>query len=297
MNFKDYYEELGIPHYANEQLIKQAYRSLAREYHPDVNNGDKQSEERFKSIIEAYQVLSNKEQRQRYDVLHRRYRRWLEYGNPEELDWSKWQTTSQMPNFDFFFNVLDSIIGGEEEPQHDWREPRPGDDLEIIVELSLEEALHGVSRLVRVNQRQVKVSIAPGVQHGAEIRMPGYGTPGLLGLSSGDLYIIVQVLPHDQFERFGDDLHTHVSVDIYTALLGGVVTVTTLDGDMPLAIPPRTQSGTVFCLNGRGMPRFRNDGERGDMYAHVNLVFPETLSDTEVDILCKLGEARRSRYR
>lgn len=293
--FKDYYAELGIPHHASEQLIKQSYRALAREFHPDVNNGDKLAEERFKTITEAYKVLSNRDLRRRYDSLHRRYRRWLEYGKPDELDWSKWEAMSQMPSFDFFYSVLDSIIGLDDEPQHEWRDPRPGDDLEVVVEISLEEAYSGVTRLVRVNRRQVKIDIPAGVQHGTEIRMPGYGAPGLLGISSGDLYIVVQVLPHQQFVRAGDDLHTDITVDIYTSLIGGEVSVPTLNGDVPLSIPPGTQAGHIFCLSKQGMPRARQNRERGDLFVRTRLAFPDVMSETEVDILCKLAQARRAR--
>jgi curved DNA-binding protein len=293
MEFKDYYAELGLPRGASEQSIKQAYRNLARQFHPDVNPDNKDAEERFKAIGEAYTVLSDPKRRKRYDSLYRRYRRWVEYGDPGNLDWAKWQKMANMPSFDFFFTVLDSVIGLEEK-HVDTETQRPGDDLEVTITVTLEEVLQGAQRTVRVDRRRIDISIPPGIHHGMEVCRRGHGTPGVLGIPPGDLYVVVQIEPHPIFERKGDDLVVSVPVDIFTSLIGGEVSVPTLDGeDVTVEIPPRTQADSFFCVSGKGLPHMRNTEQRGNLFARVKLVLPEPISESEMKTLRKMAQKRK----
>jgi curved DNA-binding protein len=307
--FKDYYAVLGVPPDADEQAIKQAYRKLARQYHPDVNPGDKQAEERFKEINEAYQALSDPERRRKYDDLRQQYQHWQQRGGTGPFNWDQWQvrpgervytrTVSPEDLEDLFggaapFSDFFSAIFGDVRDRGRPAGPRRGRDLELPVEITLAEAFHGTTRTLQLDGRRLEARIPPGVRSGSRVRLAGQGNPGVAGGPPGDLYLVVQVAPHPQFERDGDDLTIVVPVDIYTAAVGGEVRVPTLDGAVLLKIPPRTQAETVFRLRGKGMPRLERPAERGDLFARVRLVLPEELSEHELATLKELAEARRS---
>lgn len=307
--FKDYYAALGVSPDADEQTIKQAYRKLARQYHPDVNPGDANAEARFKEINEAYQALSDPERRRKYDTLRRQYQQWQQQGGRETFNWGQWQATpgervytrtvnpedlqdlfgDASPFSDFF-----SSIFGEGFPRERAAGPRRGRDADVPVEITLEEAFHGTTRTIQVGDRRIEAHIPPGVRTGSRVRLAGQGYPGTAGGAGGDLYLVTEVLPHEQFEREGDDLRCVVPVDVYTAAAGGEIRVPTLDGAVMLKIPPRTQADRVFRLRGKGMPRPGRPQERGDLYARVKLVLPEQLSESEVETLRKLGHQRQA---
>lgn len=310
MEFKDYYSVLGVAPEADDQAIKQAYRKLARQYHPDVNPGDKQAEERFKEINEAYQALNDPERRRKYDELRDQYQRWQQRGGRGDFNWRQGQAApgEQAYSYNVSPEDLEDLFGGAS-PFSDFfrsiygqaadgrsaREVRPrrGRDIEATAEITLEEAFHGTARSIQVGDRRIEARIPPGVRTGSRIRLAGQGNPGVAGGPAGDLYLDVAIAPHPQFERDGDDLRVIVPLDIYTAATGGEVRVPTLDGAVMLKIPPRTQADRVFRLKGKGMPRLEKPAERGDLYATVKLVLPEPLSDTELETLRQLAQARR----
>jgi curved DNA-binding protein len=309
MEFKDYYQTLGVSPDADEKTIRQAFRKLARQYHPDVNPGDKAAEEQFKVINEANQVLSDPEQRKKYDALRAQYQRWQQSGGrSQDFNWQAWSTPPGEGVYEHqgSFDDLEDLFGGES-PFSDFfttifggarraeRAPRPrrGRDLESEVEVTLEEAFRGTTRALQIGDRRIEAKIPPGVYSGARVRLAGQGEPGRQGGPAGDLYLIIRVAPHATFERNGDDLFTEVPVDIYTAALGGEVRVPTLDGTVMLKIPPQTQSGRTFRLRGKGMPRLNDPNTRGDLYARVRLVLPEPLSERELEAFRELATARR----
>jgi curved DNA-binding protein len=317
MDFKDYYQILGVSPDASEKDIKQAYRKLARQHHPDVNPGDKSAEEKFKEINEAYQALSNPEQRKKYDAMRTDYGRWQQTGGrSQDFDWNSWQarqgegagTQYQYSNVDDlndlfgdespFSDFFTSTIGGARTSRAQGgrtRAPRPrrGRDLEHEVEITLEEAFKGATRMLQIGGRRIEARIPPGVDTGSRVRLAGQGEPGRNGGQPGDLYLIVRVLPHPTFERQGDDLYVDVPVDVYTAVLGGEVRVATLDGAVMLKVPPGTQSGRSFRIRNKGMPRLGNPGKRGDLYARVNLVLPEPLTEREIAAFRELAATRQ----
>ncbi len=308
--FKEYYDALGVSSDADEQAIKQAYRTLARQYHPDVKPGDKTAEERFKEINEAYQVLSDSEKRRKYDQMRQQYRDWQKYGGGMGgFDWSGGQADPD--GFAYAQNLspedLEDLFGGQSTfsdffssifggpgAQERTTQARRGRDVEVVAELTLEEAFHGTMRGIQVGARRIEARIPQGVRTGSRVRLSGQGQPGAAGGPAGDLYLVTHVLPHDSFERDGDDLRCEIPVDIFTAVSGGEAYVRTIDGRVKLEIPPRTQADLTFRLRRKGMPRLGSADERGDMYARVKLVLPEPLSTNEVDTLRNLAQQRQA---
>jgi len=317
MDFKDYYEILGVSPNADEKTIKQTYRKLARQYHPDLNPGDKEAEEKFKNINEAYQALSNAEQRKKYDELRAQYQRWQQGGGrPRDFNWQNWAAQpgqqadvryataedfedifgEASPFSDFFTSIFGQTPGpaAGAAGRARTRAPRKGQDVEAEVELTLEEAAHGTSRILQIGERRIEARIPAGVRNGSRVRLAGQGGPGTAGGQAGDLYLVVRLLPHPDFELEGDELHTKVPVDVFTAVAGGEVRVNTLERPVMLKIPAMTHSGQTFRIRGKGMPK-TGSSQRGDLYARVNLVLPENMTDEELDALRSLAGKRKSR--
>ena len=310
MEYKDYYKILGVSKDADEKEIKRAFRRLARKYHPDVNPGDPQAEERFKEINEAYEVLSDPEKRRKYDQLGAEWYRWQQAGGrPGDFDWSRWVSTAPggqrvyvrygtpedlqdlfgegSPFSDFFsqiFGGMGAAPGGFEYRVR----PQRGQDYEQEVEISLREAYQGTTRILQKDGRRLEVKIPPGARTGTRVRIVGEGGPGAAGGEAGDLYLRVRVRPDPQFERRGDDLYVTVPVDLYTAILGGKVRVPTLNGAVMLTIPPGTQNGRVFRLRGKGMPRLRQPEQHGDLYAKVDVRLPTHLTPRQRELFEEL---------
>jgi curved DNA-binding protein len=314
MEYKDYYQILGVNKKADEKEIKRAYRRLAREFHPDVNPGDAQAEDRFKEINEAYEVLSDPEKRAKYDQFGSSWRQYQRAGgDPSGFDWSQWVGGGAprgtrvefggdigdlfggtgAGGFSDFFSALFGDMGMRSGGFGRRSGGRArGQDLEQPVKITLEEAFQGTRRLLEKNGRRLEVKIPRGVKTGSRIRVSGEGAAGGGGMPAGDLYLKVSVAPHAVFSRKGDDLHREIDLDLYTAILGGETVVDTLDGRVTLRIPPETQSGRVFRLRGKGMPNLRNAARRGDLYVKVQVRLPERLSDQEKGLFRELANMR-----
>ena len=307
MEYRDYYQILGIDRNASNKDIQKAFRRLARQYHPDVNPGDKYAEERFKEISEAYEVLSDEKKRKKYDQLGHSYRQWEQMGGkPGGFDWSRWTsgqpggyrvefTNADMSAGDLFSEFFRNIFGGGAgRQQRSARQSIQGQNLEVTVQISLEDAYQGVMRSVQAGRRQLNVKIPAGARSGTRVRLRGQGEPGYAGGRPGDLDVIVQVLDHPLFRRDGDDLHLDLKVPLYTAVLGGSIEVPMLGGGGSLRIPAGTQSGQVFRLRGKGMPRLRQQDAFGDLYAHVLVQVPTDLTEKETALFRQLASLRRS---
>jgi len=314
MDFKDYYAVLGVGPDADEKTIRDAYRKLARQYHPDVNPGDPQAEERFKEINEAYQALGDPEKRQTYEELRRQYQQWQQTGARGGFDWSQRQAApgeraytrtvspedlqdlfgDRSPFSDFFSSIYGDVDYGDGGRGSGAR-PRRGRDLDAPVEITLAEAFSGTTRTLQVGDRRIEARIPPGVDTGARVRLAAQGNPGAAGGPPGDLYLVIAIAPHPQFEREGDDLHSEVPIDVLTAAVGGEARVPTLEGTVKLKIPPRTQADRVFRLRGKGMPKLGQSQQRGDLYVRVKLVLPDPLTDAELETLRTLAQARQNR--
>jgi DnaJ-class molecular chaperone len=305
LDFKDYYTTLGVAKTASEKEIKQAFRKLARKFHPDVNPGDKSAEAKFKEINEAYEVLGDADKRRKYDELGANWRMY-EQAQQQGQPWAgapggyaagtggasgyRTMTPEEMqdlfgnedPFSDFFRTFFGGGGGGGR--QRAGRTPRnqKGRDIEHEVDLTLEEAFHGATRRMAIKEgghaRSVDVRIPAGVKDGSRVRAAGEGESGSNGGAAGDLYLRVRIRPHSVFERKGNDLHSRVAVPITTAVLGGEAQVPTINGSVRLKIPETTQNGQVFRLKGHGMPTVGKTGERGDLYATVDVQLPRALT-------------------
>jgi molecular chaperone DnaJ len=326
MSGKDYYQILGVSRNASEKEIKQAYRRLARKYHPDINPGDKSAETKFKEINAAYEVLSDPEKRRKYDQFGEQWEyadQFAKAGGQERVRWDfgRGGTSFKYGDLSGFGDIFSSLFGDSGTGPRMRRGPRRGQDIESPIEVTLEEAYHGSARLMqlqteepctacggtgRVGNRvcticngaggkiipkRLEVKIPAGVRDGSRIRIAGEGGPGLAGGSKGDLYLVVKVLPHKLFERKGDDLYTEVSVPLSTAILGGEVRLPTLNGSLSLKIPPETQNGKVFRLAGKGMPQLGNN-RYGNMLAKVKVVLPTSLTEEEKKLFERLRSLR-----
>ena len=330
MDFKDYYATLGVAKTASDKEIKQAFRKLARKYHPDVNPGDKTAESKFKEINEAYEVVGDADKRKKYDELGSN---WKAYEQAQQagggFDPRQWGggfggrsqagyrtvTPEEMRdlfgNDDPFSDFFHAFFSGGGESQARGRgargsargsRPRGGRDVEHSIDLSLEDAYRGTTRRLTLqhdgHSKTVDVRIPAGVGEGSRVRVSGEGEQGDNGGTAGDLYLRIHLTPDPRFERKGQDLHAKVRVPVTTAVLGGEAEVPNL-GDRPirLRVPSGTQNGQVFRLKGKGMPIVGKPNEFGDLYATVEAELPRELSPeerTHYEALAKLAGGKTS---
>jgi curved DNA-binding protein len=300
MEYKDYYKILGVARGASADEIKGAYRKLAMQYHPDRNPGDKQAEERFKEMNEAYQVLSDPQKRARYDQLGESYSQWERNGTPGNFNWGQWtaQPGVQEVNFDDLFgdgafsDFFRSIFGGMSAGQTArGRSGRGTPSVQQPVSISLKEAYSGTTRTLQTGNRRVEVKLPAGARQGTKIRVPAAGPAGADGKPS-DLYLVMDVAEDPDFERDGNDLHTQVTIDVFKAILGGEVEVKTLVGKVVLTIPPGTQPEQVFRLAGRGMPLLKEEAAKGDLFVLVKVQIPKGLNARQKSLLEQASKSK-----
>jgi curved DNA-binding protein len=319
MEYKDYYKVLGVERKASEDEIKRAYRKLALQYHPDRNPNDKQAEDKFKEINEAYQVLSDPEKRGRYDQLGDSFSQWQRRGGqPGGFNWEDWysQAPGQGPGgVRVEYGNLDDILGGGglgdfseffrrifggmpdiqtgfpgAEGGRRGQARRAPQSFQQQVTISLYEAFQGTTRRLELEGRQVEVKIPAGSRTGTRVRVAEAINTGQNG-QKGDLYLVIQVADDPRFERKGNDLHTEAAIDLYTAVLGGEVTVPTISGNIVLTIPPGTQPGKTFRITGRGMPHLRAPDKRGNLFVRINVQIPRNLTPRQKELFEQFSQA------
>lgn len=308
MEFKDYYKILGVDKSASQDEIKKAFRKLAMKYHPDKNKGDKASEEKFKDINEAYEVLSDPEKRKKYDQLGDNWKYYQQYGDPSQgFDWSQYtspggHTYSYSGNFedvfgeggfsDFFELLFGSGFKSGRGRRTGTRTAMKGQDMEATLEITLQEAYYGTTRIFKIGNESIKLNIKPGISDEQLLKIPGKGSAGAFGGQPGDLLIRIRVLPDPKFERKGDDLYSTLKIDLYTALLGGKVEFKTLSKTVKIDIPEGTQNGKVLKLAKMGMPRYNSPSQFGDLYLTIQVELPINLTAKEKALFKELRKIR-----
>ena len=314
MEYRDYYKILGVSRTASEDEIKRAYRKLAQQYHPDHNPGNDKAEDKFKEINEAYQVLSDPQKRTRYNQLGESYNSWQQHGAPQGgFNWDDWFTTSQpggggytrVDNLedlmgggfsDFFRKIFGDMgnIGNFSQDPRSGQRRAPGRSspsrlsYDQSVTISLSEAYHGTVRRIEIDQRRLDVKIPAGARSGIKVRVADAIQDPRTNQKQ-DLFLVIEVANDPRFERKGDNLTTTTPVDLYTAVLGGEVTIETLSGNVVLTIPAGTQPDQAFRLVGKGMPHLKNPKNFGDLIVKVKVNIPRKLTKKEKDLFQQLA--------
>jgi curved DNA-binding protein len=315
MDFKDYYTTLGVSKSASQDEIKKAYRKLALKYHPDRTKGDKEAEKKFKEVNEANDVLSDPEKRKKYDRLGENWQSYQQHGGSQGgFDWSQYASRGSSGgqtyyNFegdmgdlfgdsgysDFFemlFGQTGGGFGGGRRKSGRRSTVVRGQDYEAEIQITLEEAYKGSTRVFDLQGQSIKLKIKPGIIDGHVLKLTGKGSPGISGGASGDLMLRVRVLKDNVFERKGDDLYANVSVDLYTAVLGGKASFKTFKGNVKIDIPKGTQNGKTLRLQKMGMPKYGKENLFGDLYLKINVVVPQNLNAKEIELFKELQKLR-----
>lgn len=323
MEYKDYYNILGVSRDASQDEIKKKYRKLAAKYHPDKNPDDASAEDKFKEIGEAYEVLKDPEKRSLYDKVGSDWKKYQQAGaSADDFNWSQYANRGggQRINMEDIFggargggggagspfsSFFETIFGGGDPfaGQHSQARQyqsragqtvrRKGRDTKAEVDVDLKDVLTGVEKQFRINGERVKLKIPAGIEDGKRLKLKGKGQLSQTGGSKGDLYLKVNVIEPDGFERKGNDIYQKVPLNLYTAVLGGELTAQTLNGKIKLNVPPETQNGRIFRLQGRGLPQFKKNGKRGDYFLKTEIEIPENLTSQEKELFKKLAEERR----
>lgn len=309
MTYKDYYKVLGVAETATPEEIKSAYRKFALKYHPDRTRGDKAAEEKFKEVNEANEVLSDPQKRKKYDQFGKDWNHYQEAGaQPGGFDWSKYASGQSGKAHRMSSEELDAMFAeegaadlfellfGQQSGQRRGRKAYTikGEDLEAETSLLLEEAYHGTTRLIKVGDQTIRVTIHPGIEDRHVLRVSGKGTAGMNGGANGDLYLTVNVASHPDFQRKGNDLYCDLPVALYTAVLGGTTKIKTLKGTVKVNIPKETPNGRVLRLRGLGMPIYDKKNEFGNLYVKVLIQLPDHLDKEELDLFKKLAALQKA---
>ena len=294
MAYIDYYKILGVDKSASQDDVKKAYKKLARKYHPDLNPNDPDAHRKFQEINEANEVLSDPEKRKKYDQYGENWKhadefeaqqqQYRQYQNGQGGG-AYWSSSDDGSEFsDFFEQMFGHRTRGGGGANAGFR----GQDYHADLNLSLREAAKTHKQILTVNGKQVRITIPAGVANGQVIKLKGYGGEGINGGPAGDLYITF-VIPDDSvFKRLGDDLYVDVTVDLYTALLGGDQLVDTLDGQVKLKVKPETQNGTKVRLKGKGFPVYKKEGQFGDLIVTYSVKLPTNLTEQQKEMFRKI---------
>lgn len=295
MDFKDYYHVLGVEKNATDDEIKKAYRKLARKLHPDLNPNDKEAHKKFQEINEANEVLSDPEKRKKYDQYGKDWQHAEQFEQARRSQQQHGGTGySETFNGDFnqgdfseFFNSMFGGMGGG----HARREAKfRGEDYHAQLQLNLTDVYKTHQQVLTVNGKSIRITIPAGVEDGQRIKIKGHGGAGINGGPAGDLYIEFHINNNTAFRRDGNDLHAHLGIDLYTAVLGGEVMFDTFDGKVKLNIQPETQNGVKMRLKGKGFPVYKKEGEFGDLIVTINVKMPVNLTEKQKELFEQLSK-------
>jgi curved DNA-binding protein len=293
MEFIDYYKALGLDKNASQEDIKKAYRKLARKHHPDLNPNDKEAHKKFQQLNEANEVLSDPEKRKKYDQYGKD---WQHAEQFEKARQSQQQYTgnekfagdfNESEFSDFFSSMFGNMGGGGfRQRQTKFR----GEDYHADLQLNLTDVYKTHQQVLTVNNKSIRITIPAGVENGQKIKIKGHGAAGINGGPNGDLYISFHINNNTKFRRDGNDLHTTVDLDLYTAVLGGEIIIDTLDGKVKLKVNPETQNGSKIKLKGKGFPIYRKESEFGDLIITFQIKTPTNLTDKQKELFEQLSK-------
>ena len=303
MAYIDYYNILGVSKNASADDIKKAYRQKARKLHPDLNPNDKEAHRKFQQLNEANEVLSDPEKRAKYDKYGENWKHGEEYEKAQQQyqqqqhQWGGQQgeqtfyTEGDFSDTDFseFFH---SMFGGGFTQRGTRRTNRKykGGDYQAELRLSLRQAMYTHQQTLNLDRKNIRITIPAGVTDGQKIKLAGYGQPGVNGGPNGDLYITFVIEDDPEFKRLGNDLYTSVHVGLYTAVLGGEMTVNTLDGQVKMKVKPGTQPEAKVRLKGKGFPVYKKDDQFGDLIVTMKVEVPKNLSSKEQELFVELSK-------
>lgn len=300
MAFIDYYQVLGVKKDATTEEIRKAYRKLARKYHPDLNPDDQEAKAKFQQLNEAQEVLTDPEKRKQYDKYGENWKHAEQYEQAQQQrqqqsghqdfggsgGWQDYSGSFDDGQFsDFFESMFGSRAGGGR------RSAFRGQDYNASLTISLREAYSTHQRTFTIDGKNVRITVHAGVADGQKIKLKGYGSPGANGGPAGDLYLTFNVTEDAVFKRIGDDLYMDADLDLYTAVLGGELTIETLGGQVKLKVKPETQNGTKVRLKGKGFPVYRKEGAFGDLYVTYKVRIPTGLSEKQRDLFRQLSQS------
>ncbi len=296
MTFVDYYKILGIDKTATDKEIKKAYRKLARKYHPDLNPNNKEAEKKFKEINEANEVLSNTENRKKYDKYGKDWQHGEEFKKAQQQNKRQYQQQgfggggySEQDFSDYF----ESMFGGGSgfSGQRSGVKYK-GQDFNAALKLNLKDVYKSHKQVLTVNNSNIRLTIPAGIENGQVIKITGKGGMGVNGGPNGDLYIKFSITNRTQFRRDRNNLYTSVDLDLYTAILGGEITIDTFSAKVKLKITPGTQNETKVKLKGKGFPIYKKEGQFGDLIITYKIKIPTKLSDKELVLFKELQKLR-----
>lgn len=298
MAFIDYYKTLGVDKNATDKDIKNAYRKLARKYHPDLNPDDDSAHKKFQELNEANEVLSDPEKRKKYD----KYGENWQHGEAYEQQARQQQQSRQQYNpgsqgggfedygggdFSDFFQSMFGGQGGGGSRQSKYR----GQDFNAQLQLNLIDTLETHKQTLTVNGKNIRITIPAGIENGQTIKIAGHGGPGVNGGPAGDLYIKFAVTDDPRFKRQGSDLYRTIKLDLYTAILGGEITAETLTGKVKVKVSPETQNGTKVKLKGKGLPVYKKADAYGDLYLTYDIQIPTNLTDKQKKLFEEIAKS------
>jgi curved DNA-binding protein len=293
MEFIDYYKALGVDKNATQEDIKKAYRRLARKHHPDLNPNDKEAHKKFQQLNEANEVLSDPEKRKKYDQYGKDWQHAEQFEQARQSQQQhhgneKFSGDFSESEFSDFFSSMfgDTGGGGFRQRQTKFR----GEDYHAELHLNLTDVYKTQQQVLTVNNKIIRITIPAGVENGQKIKIKGHGGPGINGGPNGDLYISFQIINNTKFRRDGNDLHTIVDLDLYTAVLGGEIIIDTLDGKVKLKVKPETQNGSKIKLKGKGFPVYKKEGEFGDLVITFQIKTPTNLTDKQKELFEQLSK-------
>ncbi len=294
--FIDYYKILGVDKKATPGEIKSAYRKLARKLHPDLNPNDRDAKRKFQEVNEANEVLSDPEKRKKYDQYGENWKHADEFSKAQQYrkqeSSAQGQRSQSVHDEGEFSDFFESLFGGFGGAGRSRQVKFRGQDYNAELNLELADAFETHQRTLNVNNKKIRITIPAGIENGQTIKIAGHGGEGVNGGPNGDLYITFQIANNPDFRRLGNDLYTTADLDLYTAVLGGEITIDTLDGKVKLKVKPETQNGSKIKLKGKGFPVYKSKGQAGDLFLTYNIKIPTDLTERQKELFYELSKSQ-----